>query len=145
MSPPPPLTLLPPAPDRSLPPRWQREARPFAVSPDGALFTGPSDGGGADGSGPTLGIWTVAGGDRPFHLDLAGEPALCAAFLADGKRVAVGSADGAVRVFELATGGVRHTLRGHRGPVLCLAASADGKHLVSGGLDTTAVVWAIRD
>jgi RNA polymerase sigma factor (sigma-70 family) len=63
------------------------------------------------------------------------------AFSPGGRTLATGSADGAVRVWELATGGERFRLEGHRGSVLSLAYSTDGTLLASGSLDRSVVTW----
>jgi WD40 repeat protein len=98
---------------------------------------------GPDGTGPTLAVWSVADGKLAAQIDLAGRPPLCAAPTPDGKRVAVGGADDAIRVYDVATGALRRTFTGHRGAVLCLAVSPDGRRLLSGSIDTTALVWAL--
>jgi hypothetical protein len=55
--------------------------------------------------------------------------------------VSAGQADGKVRIWETATGKLRRTLRGHRGPVRSLAFSPGNRMLASGSEDTTVVVW----
>ena len=57
-----------------------------------------------------------AAGASPVRLkvDLGTAPTRAAAFSADGALLLTGGAFGDVRVFDTATGGLRHTLRGHR-------------------------------
>jgi WD40 repeat protein len=63
------------------------------------------------------------------------------AFSSDGTLLAVGDADGVVRVFAVPSCAEIATLRGHRAGVESLAFSPDGTRLVSGSADTTALVW----
>ncbi|MHC4860113.1 MAG: WD40 repeat domain-containing protein, partial [Planctomycetota bacterium] len=53
-------------------------------------------------------------------------------FSPDGTRLASGSRDGAVRLWDVATGRQVAVLRGHRRPVFSLAFSPDGRTLASG-------------
>jgi RNA polymerase sigma factor (sigma-70 family) len=53
-------------------------------------------------------------------------------FSPDGKTLATGGTDNAIRVWDVATGRQTRLLLGHRGSLVALAFSADGKRLVSG-------------
>src|SRR4051794_30500942 len=97
----------------------------------------------ADGRVGTLRVWDTAA-DRPeARLTLMGPMRIVdsVAFAAGGRAIAVGGHDGAVRVWELATGLLAATLAGHAGPVTGLAESADGRLLASVGSDGTGMVW----
>jgi WD40 repeat protein len=60
----------------------------------------------------------------------------------DGRRVAIGSADGKIYVFDGDTGAaVGVPLSGHTGPVNSVTYSRDGARIISGG-DRTIHVWA---
>jgi WD40 repeat protein/sterol desaturase/sphingolipid hydroxylase (fatty acid hydroxylase superfamily) len=86
----------------------------------------------------------VAEGASPPPLPArTGRPSavLGVAVSADGRHVVSASADGALRVWDAATGQEKLTLTGHARAVRAVALSADGKHLVSGGLDKTVKVW----
>src|SRR5262249_38055889 len=63
------------------------------------------------------------------------------AFSGDGKRVASGSDDGTIKVWDAATGQDKLTLRGHTGGVTSVAFSGDGKRIASGSHDGTVKVW----
>jgi WD40 repeat protein len=70
-----------------------------------------------------------------------------------GARVATGSSDGRVLVWDVALaegdgggegGPVLHALRGHRDAVVALAALAGGDRLASGSWDRSVIVWDVR-
>src|SRR5207245_2508623 len=63
------------------------------------------------------------------------------AFSPDQRRLASGELDGTVRIWDLATDQVLHTLRGHTQIVSSLAFSADGKRLTSVGVEGTMMQW----
>jgi eukaryotic-like serine/threonine-protein kinase len=63
------------------------------------------------------------------------------AFSSDGKTAVTGCADGATRLWEVATGQKRGTLTGHQGPVRAVAFSPDGKTVLTGSEDGTARLW----
>jgi hypothetical protein len=63
------------------------------------------------------------------------------AFSADGRRIASGSMDGTVKVWDVATGHDKLTLKGHTDMVTSVAFSADGWRIVSGSWDSTVKVW----
>ena len=63
------------------------------------------------------------------------------AFSPDGRWIASGAEDGAVRVWDSRTGEPARTFRGHTGLVLRVAFSRDGLRLLSGSRDTTVKVW----
>lgn len=59
----------------------------------------------------------------------------------EGARIASGSEDGVVRVWEAASGRELVTMRGHEGAVRSLAFAPDGARLFTGGVDRTARLW----
>ncbi|KAI8820199.1 WD40-repeat-containing domain protein [Fimicolochytrium jonesii] len=60
-----------------------------------------------------------------------------------GEHIAVGYADGSIRVWELATGESAITFNGHRSAVTALSYDSTGARLVSGSKDTDVIVWDI--
>ncbi|RYO76123.1 hypothetical protein DL764_010304 [Monosporascus ibericus] len=70
-----------------------------------------------------------------------GDSVRSVAFSADGSRLASGSNDRTVKVWDAATGACLSTLTGHGGWVNSVAFSADGSRLASGSEDRTVKVW----
>ena len=79
------------------------------------------------------------------HLFDVEDSVLCLAITPDGKTLAAGGCDRAVRVFDLSAGldkaVLTQTVENHADWVLGCALSADGKYLVTAGRDKTAKVW----
>jgi WD40 repeat protein len=85
-------------------------------------------------------IWDMSTGrvlDLRGHtvavFDLASSP--------DGRRLATGSLDTTVKLWDTTTGEEVLTLRGHTSGVLSVAFSPDGRRLASGSIDRTVRVW----
>ncbi|EXJ95094.1 hypothetical protein A1O1_00213 [Capronia coronata CBS 617.96] len=64
-------------------------------------------------------------------------------FSRDGSRVASGSGDSTVRVWDVQTGECQHTLEGHSDWVNSVVFSRDGSRVASGSHDSTVRVWDI--
>jgi WD40 repeat protein len=63
------------------------------------------------------------------------------AFSPDGKRIASGSRDNTIRIWNVNTGREERSLSGHTSGVLAVAFSTDGKQIISGSYDSTVRVW----
>jgi mono/diheme cytochrome c family protein len=78
----------------------------------------------------------------------ADDSVLCLAASPDGKTLAAGGCDRAVRVWDLADGvekaKLEQTVENHADWVLGCALSADGKYLLTAGRDKTAKVWDLE-
>lgn len=84
-------------------------------------------------SGETTNVWAVP----PAQIDaLAISP--------DGRRLASGSADGVLRIWELSSGQEAATLSGHTGRIMSLDWNPDGERVISGSADFTARIWDLR-
>ena len=62
---------------------------------------------------------------------------------ADGCRAVSAGYGGRMRVWDLDTGALLHTLTGHGGPVAAVAVSANGRHAVS-GTGGTMRIWELE-
>jgi hypothetical protein len=89
-------------------------------------------------------VWDVATGRLVANLADGPRPgAANAAFAPDGRTFATASADGIIRLWEVATWKVRAEFRGHRDRVTAVAFGPDGR-LFTGGLDTVVLGWDVR-
>ena len=82
------------------------------------------------------------------HLFDVEDSVLCLAVTPDGKTLAAGGCDRAVRVFDLSEGlekaKLTQTVENHADWVLGCTLSADGKYLLTAGRDKTAKVWDVK-
>jgi WD40 repeat protein len=59
----------------------------------------------------------------------------------NGQRLALGLADGTLRLLESMTGSESRVIQAHKGGVLSMAWSPDGHYLATGGEDGFACLW----
>ncbi len=115
-------------------------AHAVAFSTDGAVL-------GIGGLGKVA-LWDTAAAkeirlfDSKEGANPASLPAVASlAFAADGKTLAIGCYDGAIRLFDRVKGKEIRTLEGHGSVTYALAFSADGRILASGSFDKTVRLW----
>ena len=93
------------------------------------------------GALPTAELAAVLGG----HMEGHWAEVTCIALDPRGSWTATGANDGAVKLWDVATGALRQSWdNAHQGPVTCLAASPDGTRLVSGSEDSTIRLWDLE-
>ena len=75
---------------------------------------------------------------------IAGEPPTAYALSGDDRTVAIGSADGSVRLLDLDSGQLRTASGRHRAPVNEASFTPDSRTLVTAGQDGDVIVWDVR-
>jgi WD40 repeat protein/serine/threonine protein kinase len=99
------------------------------------------------GDGGTVKVWGAAGGEETRRLEgYESSPqskghVTFVALSPDATRVAGGTNDGLVKVWDVATGRNILTCKGHTERINGVALSPDGKRIVSGSEDSTLKVW----
>ncbi len=94
----------------------------------------------------TLKVWSSESGKLDLTFKLRGhiDAVKSVTFSPDGTRLASGSNDHTVKLWDTATGQEVLTLKGHESPVIRLAFSPDGRRLASASSDRTVKVWDAR-
>jgi RNA polymerase sigma factor (sigma-70 family) len=124
--------------------RKMRSADGRAFSPDGRFLADWAENPFGRSRMDHVYVWDAATGRVVATLAAGPRPgAANAAFAPDGRTFAAASADGVIRLWEVATWKVRAEFRGHRDRVTALAFGPDGR-LFTGGLDTVVLGWDVR-
>jgi WD40 repeat protein len=94
----------------------------------------------------TVRVWSAATGEDEFAVDAGVKPISMVRWSPDGRRIAAGSWDGEVHVFDAAEGGRNHlTMKVPESEVYaavnCVAWSPDGARVMCGSKDRTARVY----
>ena len=83
-------------------------------------------------------------GEALFTLEGHGSAVYSVRFSPDGKRLASGSWDMTVRLWDAETGACVRTLEGHRHTVRSVCFSPDGRQVASGNSDNTVRLWNVE-
>lgn len=89
-------------------------------------------------------VWNLATKELCYEFKRDNGGIFCLAFSPDGKYLATGGTDSAIRLRDATTGVHVGELRGHIDQVKDLAFSADGEILVSGGRDGMVLIWPMK-
>lgn len=103
----------------------------------------------ASGSGDqSVKLWNIQNGQEEKtlscsgHKKSGGDGITSVSFSARGPyRIATGSLEKTVRVFDVETGELLHNFRQHADSVYSVAFSSDGRYLLSGSLDKNVILW----
>jgi WD40 repeat protein len=121
-------------------------AQAVAFSPNGRfLIAGGTlaEGTGEDG---VLEVWDLAEPTAPrtvCKVRADRHVVFCLAISPDGKTIATGGNDPAIKLWNATTGELLGKLEGHTGQVHSLAFSSDGKTLASAGGDKQVLIWRL--
>ena len=105
----------------------------LAFSPDGQWL--------ASGGYRTVKLWKRQDDVREAELPKADGAVSAMAQSNDGATLAVAEDNGKIKLIDVATRKVMHSLTGHEGAVNGVKFSADASYLVSGGADKTYRIW----
>lgn len=87
--------------------------------------------------------WDLKNTSRQETIFAAGAEANCAAFTLTAKHLALGFASGEVKLCDVLSKQVQHSLVAHDGPVQSLAFSRDDRWLATCGIDGAIRVWEV--
>jgi WD40 repeat protein len=97
-------------------------------------------------SGVSLNVWNVSQSETQRQIDLRRESRFVpdqVALSPDGKVIAGGGRDNAIKLWDAATGRELFTLTGHRKSIRDLAFSPDNKLLASASQDADVKLWSV--
>jgi U3 small nucleolar RNA-associated protein 12 len=115
-------------------PGHRADVRCLALSSDYRMLASASHG--------SLKIWNVRTQSCIRTLDCG--YALCTAFLPGDKIVVIGTRDGTLEIFDIASSTLLETIKAHERDIWSLQVHPDGKSLVTGSADKSAKFWDFR-
>ncbi len=111
----------------------------------GSIVTGSFDG--------TIRVWNATTGQTTLVLNGQLGRILAVAVTPDGRQIAAASGEwneerfaytkGELKIWDVASGGVTHTLAGHEGAVFAVEFNRAGTAVASGGQDKTVRIWEV--
>lgn len=111
----------------------------IAVSPDSQRIAGVNGTSRHDGGGKTLYAWDAVTGKKQWTSRSRGMT--CVLFTSDGKRIATGSEDGTVRLWNPECGKLLHEMKRHTKAVRSLVAMPEGAEFASAAEDGVVILW----
>ncbi len=115
----------------------------FDVSPDQKTLVFSGHG---DRSEMMVKFWNIAKGAEESRIECWPRPGYCLVYSPDGKWLAIGHADGVIRIWDVATRAPMRALISERHECRQFTFSKDGKHLVGGFAESPiVVVWDLAD
>jgi len=85
---------------------------------------------------------STAGGSNPQNQPQNQDAGVTSVSISpDGSMVAAGSLDSVIRIWDVSSGILLDSLRGHRDSVYSVAFTPDGKSIISGSLDKSLKLW----
>jgi WD40 repeat protein len=120
--------------------RQKYEIYDVEFSPDGQSLASGSRENNANGR-----LWEVSSGRVLRTFSEIENTVLSIAYSPDGGRVAMGTFDGDILVYDARSGNRIARFRAHNGTVASLAFSTDGAILASGGNDQKVHLWSLPD
>lgn len=115
-------------------PGHRADIRCLALSSDDRMLASASHG--------SLKVWNVRTQSCLRTLDCG--YALCATFLPGDKIVVVGTREGTLEVFDIASSSLLATIQAHDRDIWSLHVNPDGKYLVTGSADKSAKFWEFK-
>jgi U3 small nucleolar RNA-associated protein 12 len=115
-------------------PGHRADIRCLALSSDDRMVASASHG--------SMKIWNVRTQSCIRTLDCG--YALCAAFLPGDKIVVIGTREGTLEIFDIASSTLLETIKAHDRDVWSLQVHPDGKSIVTGSADKSAKFWDFR-
>ena len=114
---------------------WESEIVRLALSPDGKYLA-------AGSFSSDIPVWDTSRRRLLHRLPGNVPPSMALASNNDGS-LAVGGTDGAVRLWDMATGASKGVLQAHSNLVAAVSFSPDGRVLASGGVEGPAALWDV--